>query len=150
MLDVGKLSRMTRSFLLQYVSDSTAVNKEVANHSSGPHREDHQRREREILIERKRKETTEVKDKKLVREAVVAALSSNRGNPGSPRVDSNKDRTTILTKDSAETSGGEQCIVDSVCLKLSCYFPFSECQNMPWQGTTSVIATVMEVWSMYD
>ena len=102
--DRSKLSRILGclieiEFVLQYIADSTPANKDL-NHAVGPRREEQQRKEREILIERKRKETIEGKEKKLVREAVAAALSS-RANTSSPRAELNKERTVLLTKDSA-------------------------------------------------
>lgn len=92
--------------VLQYIADNTPANKEGLNHALGPRREEQQRKEREILIERKRKETTEGKEKKLVREAVAAALSSTRANTSSPRAELNKERTFLLTKESIELSSG--------------------------------------------
>ena len=103
----GPIAGLIRSeFVLQFVADSTLANKEGLTHASGPRREEQQRKEREILIERKRKETSEGKEKKLVREAMAAALSSSRTNTSSPRVEMNKERTVLLTKDSTELSSG--------------------------------------------
>lgn len=90
---------------VQYAADSSSANKDSVNHSPAP-REELQRKERESLIERKRKEAGEGKEKKSVREAVAAALTSARANSASQRVDSSKEKTVLLTKESAETGSG--------------------------------------------
>lgn len=80
---------------LQYAADSS---KESGIHSGVP-REELQRKERESLIERRRKEAGEGKDKKS-----VSALASTRAS--NQRVDSSKEKNVLLTKDSAETGSG--------------------------------------------
>jgi regulator of nonsense transcripts 3 len=75
-----------------YAADSS---KESGIHSGVP-REELQRKERESLIERRRKEAGEGKDKKS-----VSALASTRAS--NQRVDLSKEKNVLLTKDSAET-----------------------------------------------
>lgn len=89
---------------VQYGADSSSASKDSGIHSASP-REELQRKERETLIERKRKEAGEGKEKKSVREAVAAALTSTRANSASQRVDLSKEKNVLLTKDSAEASG---------------------------------------------
>lgn len=90
---------------VQYGADGNSSNKESVNRSASP-REELQRKERENLIERKRKEAGEGKEKKSVREAVPAASTSTRANSGTQRVDSNKEKTVLLTKESADIGSG--------------------------------------------
>jgi len=90
---------------VQYAADSSSANKESGTHSATP-REEIQRKERETLIERKRKEAGEGKEKKSVREAVAAAPTSARANSTSQRVDLSKEKNVLVAKDSAEAGSG--------------------------------------------
>ncbi|XP_024390724.1 uncharacterized protein [Physcomitrium patens] len=119
-------SEKGRSGSSSYTGDSASTTKESANHNSAS-RDELQRKEREHLIERKRKETGEGKEKKSVREAVAAAV---RANSSSQRGEFSKEKTILLTKDMSEapsegralqniSAGGESGSRTSVAGKVS-------------------------------
>jgi hypothetical protein len=88
-----------------HVSESAVANKEVVSHGANPRREEQQRREKEILMYRKKREINEGRDKKSLRDAVVIAASPFRGNVGNSHMDPTKEHI-ILLKDSSETPAG--------------------------------------------
>ncbi|XP_024373687.1 uncharacterized protein [Physcomitrium patens] len=93
-------SEKGRSGSSSYASDNASTSKESASHGPAP-RDELQRKERETLIERKRKEAGEGKEKKSVREAVAAAI---RANSGSHRGEASKEKSILLNKDLSEAS----------------------------------------------
>lgn len=97
---------------MQHVSESAVANKEVVSHGANPRREEQQRREKEILMYRKKREINEGRDKKSLRDAVVIAASPFRGNVGNSRMDPTKEHI-ILLKDSSETPAG-MCLMSLV------------------------------------
>lgn len=107
----------TNCLFLQYTGDSASTTKESANHNSAS-RDELQRKEREHLIERKRKETGEGKEKKSVREAVAAAV---RANSSSQRGEFSKEKTILLTKDMSEAPSGT-CTRNEQYRQKPCFF----------------------------
>lgn len=98
----------------QYASDNASTSKESASHGPAP-RDELQRKERETLIERKRKEAGEGKEKKSVREAVAAAI---RANSGSHRGEASKEKSILLNKDLSEASSGTRMLKWHYALNL--------------------------------
>ncbi|CAK9191764.1 unnamed protein product [Sphagnum jensenii] len=84
-----------------YISENMVPLKEVS-HGANPRREEQQRREKEILVDRKKRDTSEGREKKPSRDSAASAPSSFRGNAGNPHIDPFKEHV-ILLKDSSET-----------------------------------------------
>lgn len=72
----------------------------------GSRREDQQRKDREVLNDRKKKELAEGKEKKAIRDAVNPSIFLAKSSASILRMDSGKDRSAgVSVKDSVDTNG---------------------------------------------
>ncbi|BBM97426.1 regulator of nonsense transcripts 3 [Marchantia polymorpha subsp. ruderalis] len=102
----------SRSGPLMYVADnsmSILTQKEAKDAPAqilGSRREDQQRKDREVLNDRKKKELAEGKEKKAIRDAVNPSIFLAKNSASILRMDSGKDRSAgVSVKDSVDTNG---------------------------------------------
>ncbi|KAG6549749.1 hypothetical protein Mapa_008729 [Marchantia paleacea] len=101
----------SRSGPLMYVADNSMSiltqkeSKDAPAQILGSRREDQQRKDREVLNDRKKKELAEGKEKKAIRDAVTPSIFLAKSNASILRMDSGKDRSAgVSVKDSVDTN----------------------------------------------